>query len=267
MVARACVAAALLWATVSFARADPAPKPVDIKDMKEKLLVFKDAEGGIYVVFNEKQMDKRVFYGTVRDKVLYDQILEGGGGTDGNAWYVSVSAPRTTYPFMGSVGRRKDDTFFRSCGGGSKATDADLTQITGDKAKEILEKYKFLTTPIIRKPYLLARDDRGVYYYVDVLRNIYGGSGHRVFVGKKGALKQMALTDVTSDSAGDVFSTKTGDLRLVHTVVEGKAKPTAQWIRGEKRSDLIYLDLYMNQPLIYRDLGLYKIPGTICGNI
>jgi hypothetical protein len=265
MVARACVVAALLWA--SFAHADPVPKPVDIKDMKEHMLLFKDADGGIYVVFNEKKMDKRVFYGTGRDKILYDQILEGGGGTDGDAWHVSVAAPRASYPFMGAVGRRKDNTFFRSCGGGSNVSDAELTQITGDKAKEILDKYKFMTTPMIRKSYLLARDDRGVYYYVDVLRSVYGGSGHRVFVGKKGALKQMALTDVTSDAAGDVFSTKTGDLRLVHTVVEGKEKPIAQWIRGEKKSDLIYLDLYMNQPVIFRDLGIYKIPGTICGNI
>lgn len=254
-----------MWA--SFARADPAPKPVDITDMKEKMQLFKDADGGIYVVFNERDKDRRVFYGTGRDKILYDQLLEGGGGRDGDAWHVSVAAPRASYPFMGAIGRRKDDTYFRSCGGGAEIKDVELTQIAGDKAKEILDKWKFVTTSMIRKPYLIARDDRGVYYYVDVLRPVYGGSGHRVFVGKKGALKRMALTDVTSDSAGDVFSTKTGDLRLVKTIADGKDKPTAQWIRGEKKSELIYLDIYMNQPLIFRDLGLYKIPGTICGNI
>ena len=229
-------------------------------------MLFKDADGGIYVVFNERGKEQRIFYGTGRDKNLYDQILEGGGGRNGDAWHVSVAAPRASYPFMGAVGRREDGTFFRSCGGSDTITEVQLTQITGDKAKEILDKWKFLTTSMIRKSYLLARDDRGVYYYVDMLRPIYGGSGHRVFVGKKGALKQLALTDVTSDSAGDVFSTKTGDLRLVHTR-EGSDKPAAQWIRGEKKSDLIYLDLYMNQPVIYRDLGIYKIPGTICGNI
>ena len=248
------------------AAADPAPKPIDIKDWKAQMLVLKDADGGIYVVFNERDKEKHLFYGSGRDKVLYDQLLEGGSGRDADAWNVSVSAPRTGYPFMGQVGRRKDATFYRECGSSDKNT-ADLTLLTGDKAKDILDKYQFVTTSMIRRPYLLARDDRGVYYYVDVLRTIYGGAGHRVFVGKKGALKQMALTDVTSDTAGDVFSTKTGDLRLVNTVVEGKDKPSAQWIRGEKKSDLIYLDLYMNQPLIYRDLGLYKIAGTICGNI
>jgi hypothetical protein len=263
MVARLSCVAALLWATAALA--DPSPKPVDIKDIKDQLQLFKDADGGIYAVFYADGKDRRVFFGTGRDKILYDQILEGGGGRDGDAWNVSVAAPRASYPFMASIGRRKDGTFFRACGGGSAVMDAELTQITGDKATEILDKWKFLTTSMIRRSYFLARDDRGVYYYVDVLRPIYGGSGHRVFVGKKGALKQMALTDVTSDSAGDVFSTKTGDLRLVKT--DTKDTPTAQWIRGEKKSELIYLDLYMNQPLIFRDLGLYKIPGTVCGNI
>ena len=106
MVARACCIAALLVSTVS--RADPAPKPVDVTDLKEKMQLFKDADGGIYVVFNERGKDKRVFYGTGRDKVLYDQILEGGGGTDGDSWHVSVAAPRASYPFMASIGRRKD---------------------------------------------------------------------------------------------------------------------------------------------------------------
>ena len=36
-----------------------------------------------------------------------------------------------------------------------------------------------------------------------------------MFVGKKGAMKQLPLTDVASDTAGEVFATKTGDLRLV----------------------------------------------------
>jgi len=244
------------------ASADPAPKPINMKPHADKLVVLKDAEGGVYVVMNERD-DPHIFYG--RGKVLYDQVLEGGRGRDGDAWNISVTAPRVEYPFMGQIGYRKDGTFYRACG---NKFISELTQLTGDKANEIIEKWQFLTTSMIRRPYLLARDNRGVYYYVDVLRPVYGGSGHRVFVGKKGALKQLALTDVATDSAGDVFSTKSGDLRLVRTYgADNRESITTQWIRGEKTSDLIYLDLYMNQPLIYRDLGLYKIPGTICGDI
>ena len=266
MVARAAVAALVVWAAAAYA-GDPTPKAVDIKPFKDKLMVFKDADNGVYVVLNDKNLGQRVFYSTGREKVFHDQLLEGGSGRNGDAWNVSVAAPRAAYPFMGTIGRREDATFYKSCGVGADVTSTvELTEVTGDKAKDILDKWQFHTTSMVRRAYMLARDDRGVYYYVDVLRDIYGGAGHRVFVGKKGGLKQMALTDVTSDSAGDVFATKTGDLRLVRTN-DAADKPSAQWIRGEKKSELIYLDLYMNQPLIYRDLGLYKTSGTICGNI
>lgn len=248
---------------VRVASAEPKPKAVEIKDWKDKMLVLKDADGGIYTVLWD-QKEKRVFFGTGRDKQMFDQLLDGSSGRDGDSWSVSVHAPRATYPFIAQIEKRKEG-FYRRCG--SNGVDAELTQITGDKAKEILDKYQFRSTSMIRKPYLLARDDRGVYYYVDVIRDLYGGSGHRVFVGKKGALKQLALTDVTSDSAGDVFATKTGDLRLVRTLGEDKDKPTAQWIRGEKKNELIYLDIYMNQPLIYRELGLYKTSSVVCGNL
>jgi hypothetical protein len=85
-----------------------------------------------------------------------------------------------------------------------------------------------------------------------------------VFVGKKGAMKELPLTDVASDSAGDVFATKTGDLRLVGSRGSG-AKVT--WIRGGKRTELVWLDLDLNSRLIFRDLGIYKFTGTICDNI
>lgn len=251
-----------MLAYVGVASAEPKPQPVEITDWKDKMSVFKDADGGVYVVYFEAE--KHVFFGTGRNKQLFKQIIEGGSVRDGTSWSVSVHAPRLAYPFMAQVGRRADGTFFRAC---SDKQDKELTQITGDKRTEILDKWQFLTTSMSRRPYMLARDDRGVYYYVDVLRDVYGGSGHRVFVGKKGALKQMPVTDVTSDTAGDIFATKTGDLRLVRNVNDGREKATAQWIRGEKRNELVYLDVYMNQPLIYRELGLYKISNTICGNI
>ena len=250
---------------VGVASADQKPKPVDIKPFRDKLVVLKDADGGIYVVANERGGEPHIFYGTA--KVLHQVLLEGSSGREGDAWSISIKAPRTEYPFIASIDRKKDGTYRRSCG--NKGPVAELTEITGDKAKEILDKSQFLTTQLIRRPHLLARDDKGVYYYVDVLRDQYGGNGHRVFVGKKGALKQMPLTDVVVDTAGEVYSTKSGDLRLVtnNESPSGAPKPTAQWIRGERKAELVYLDVYMNQPLIYRELGIYKIAGTLCGNL
>jgi hypothetical protein len=113
---------------------------------------------------------------------------------------------------------------------------------------------------------MLARDDRGTYYYVDRLKKALGGKSFRVFVGKKGAMKQVPLTDVATDSAGEVFATKTGDLRLDHNV-NNNSDQKAGWIRGEKRTELITLDVDVNSPLIYSDLGIYPFLGTICDNV
>jgi hypothetical protein len=86
-----------------------------------------------------------------------------------------------------------------------------------------------------------------------------------VFVGRKGAMKPKPLTDVASDTAGDVFATKTGDLRIVRDTSEGKS--TVTWIKGEKRIELVTLDLDANSQLIFKDLGVYGFTGSICESL
>src|SRR5688500_8352450 len=139
MFARATIG--FLLALTSTAVADPAPKPVDIKLFKDKLVVLKDADGGIYAVTNEKDGETRIFFGTT-SKVLHEALYEGGRSRDGDAWSISVQAPRIGYPFMGHIEKRKDGTYRRTCGGDQIA---ELTEITGDKAKAILDKSTFLS--------------------------------------------------------------------------------------------------------------------------
>ncbi|MBA3463316.1 MAG: hypothetical protein H0T46_25395 [Deltaproteobacteria bacterium] len=241
---------------------DPKPTPVDIKALRDKLQVFQDKAGGTYVVFAEPPSgsDAKVFYGT--GKQLYEQI-NTGRSRNGDAWSLNTWAPRIPDLRPAAITRKDDGTFMRWCDG---RDDAVLTEITGDKAKAILDKYQFLSPALVRRPHLLARDDSGIYYYVDRLDKAHGGKGFRVFVGKKGAMKQLALTDVASDSAGQVFSTKTGDLRLVNTT-DNQTTPNTRWVKGEKKTDLIKLDTDVNSPLIFKDLGIYKFTGTLCDNI
>ena len=264
MRARGWVVAGILVGLTALAVADddPKPTPVDIKTLRDKLLVFQDKAGGTYVVYPTPASgeDAKVFYGT--GKQLYEQI-NTGRSRNGDAWSLATWAPRIAETRPASIMRKDDGTFLRWCDG---KDDAVLTEITGDKAKAILDKYAFLSPALVRRPHLLARDDSGVYYYVDRLDKAHGGKGYRVFVGKKGGMKQLALTDVASDSAGQVFSTKTGDLRLVNTT-ENQATPQTKWVKGEKKTDLIKLDTDVNSPLIFKDLGIYKFTGTLCDNI
>ena len=238
---------------------EPKPTPVDIKAMKDKLLVFQDKAGGTYVVFEDPD-GYRAWYGT--GKQLYEQIVTGRS-RNGDSWAINTYAPRLAETRPASIMKKDDGSFLKWCDG---KDDAVLTQLGGDKAKTVIDKYSFLTPALVRRSHMFARDDSGIYYYVDHLDKAHGGKGYRVFVGKKGAMKQMALTDVASDSAGQVFSTKTGDLRLVRTA-DGETKPSTKWVKGEKKTDLIPLDLDVNSPVIFNDLGIYKFTGTLCDNI
>jgi len=241
------------------ATAEPKPKPVDIKPYKDKAQVFQDAHGGTYVV---AQGDETVvFYGT--GKLLYQQRIQGRGSDgDAHTWSISLDTPRIADLRYGSIDRKPDGTYLKSCDG---KDDAVLSELVGDKAKAVLEKSQFLTSAMLYVPVLAARDDAGIYYYVDRLAKEYGGKGYRVFIGKKGAMKLMPLTDVAVDSAGEVYATKTGDLRLVHG--HDAIQPGAQWVKGGKAVPLIQLDVDVNSPLIFSEFGVYTFLGTICDNV
>lgn len=238
------------------AAAEPKPAAVDIKPIRDKLIVLADAAGGTYVV--KPGPDSRMFFGT--GKTLYEQVVVGRSA-NGDGWSVDVWAPRVPSMQPGSVMRHPSGTFEKFCGSEDKT---GLSLVTGDKAKSVLDRSQFMTTAIVRAPHAFFRDDRATYYYVDVVRQQYGGKGFRVFVGKKGAMKQLPLADTASDSAGEVFSTKSGDLRLV--LADGQPK-SGTWIKGAKKTELVVLDTDRDSPVIFKELGIYGFMGTICDDL
>ena len=243
------------------AAADPVPKPVDIKARKAQAIVLADAQGGTYVVFRDHD-DPKVFYGPSA-RTVYEQVIIGSSSDGEGRWEFNTWAPRVAEgSHLGSIEHKKDGSYEKSCRG---KDDMGLTELSGEKARAVLDKAAFLTMGIVHVPHLLARDDSGVYYYVDRIAKVYGGKGYRVFVGKKGAMKPMPLTDVASDSAGDVFSTRSGDLRLVRNSEDNKEKMT--WVKGEKRTELVFLDTDVNSAVIFKDLGIYTFLGTLCDNV
>ncbi len=267
MRARSATIALLAFSAV--ASAEPQPKPVDIKPFRAELLVFADAAGNTYVVKPHKEAtdkttkeDPRIFFGPA-GKPLYEQGYQGRSA-NGAMWSYQSWAPRIPGIRPAYFTHNEDGTYHKQC----DADDVVLTQLTGDKAKAVLDKSKFMTEFLIRRAHLLARDDSGVYYYVDHLAAAYGGKGYRVFVGKKGAVKQLPLSDVATDTAGEVYATKSGDLRLNREAKVGETKTDkAIWVRGEKRTELVSLDVDANSPLIFSDLGIYQFLGTLCDNI
>jgi hypothetical protein len=245
------------------AGADPAPQKVDPKPFRDRAHVYQDAQGGTYVVVPLAEgVDARLFYGT--GTKLYAQRVTSPS-RNGDAWSIGVWSPRVTQMQPGEVIRREDGTVIRDCG--SETPQVALVERTGAQAAAILTKDEFLTEVLVRRPILAARDDHGTYYYVDALAKQYGGKGHRVFVGKKGAMKALPLLDIADDASGQVFSTKRGELRLVRTEGDEGGKHPLTWISGASHTSLIQLDLDVNSAVIFRDFGIYGFTGNLCEDL
>ena len=64
-------------------------------------------------------------------------------------------------------------------------------------------------------PYALLRDQQGRYYLVEQGFQPSEQRNFRVSIGPKGNLQPQKMKDIVSDSEGEIFSTKKGELRLV----------------------------------------------------
>jgi hypothetical protein len=138
-----------------------------------------------------------------------------------------------------------------------------LTFLPADKARELAKAASFAPSPRKYVPYGLARDDRGTYYYVDHGATEKSEKDFRLFVGQRGSMKLMKMTNVVSDSEGDIFTTPSGSLRLILD------KQRSSWIEGQKSSDLKVVPVNMNLQVIYNDLGVYvgQRLGTPCDDL
>lgn len=138
-----------------------------------------------------------------------------------------------------------------------------LQILADDKAAPLLATAKFVDNPRQFVPYALARDDRGTYYYVDRGATAVSAKRFRLFTGPRGNLKLQQMTNVVSDSEGDVFSTKTGSLRLILDRRE------STWIEGVKQRKLVAVPVRDNFGLIYNELGVYagQRQGTPCDDL
>jgi hypothetical protein len=237
-------------------------KAIDAKAQADKLEVWKDDLGQYYVVphgdaFTFDESGNWVFYGD--GKNMYQQRIIGAGKDPATGYEWSVWSPRVTTMQQAGVevlaGRLTVE-----CGIKDKRS---LTQLKADEAKAFFAKAAFYPPLWQRQSRFLARDDDGVYYFVDELREEYGGNGFRVFVGPKGQMKEQAMTNVVSDSGGEIYATKNGSLKIL----TDKKTNTAFWIKAGKKVELTPLVPAENRYLIYRNLGIYGSLGVVCDDL
>lgn len=234
------------------------PKPIDIKPAVDKLDVYRDDAGMYYTspragAFADNAGDW-VFYGD--GKTMYRQRTVGFGFSPDRGYDWTVWSPRVRQIQNASFSPTRDKPSVSCTQKDKKA----LTLLSADEAKVLLGRAKFLPPLWQRQAHFLARDDDGTYFFVDRFQDDFGGKGHRIFSGQKGAMKELSMTNVVSDSAGEIYATKSGDLKIVTEGSAGKA----YWKKGQAKNELIVLDLFANRYLIYRELGIYGQLGIIC---
>jgi hypothetical protein len=232
-------------------------KPIDVSRVADSLDVFKDDVGNYYVsprpgTLEFSDAGTWVFFGD--GKAMYQQRVIGSS-VSGKHYEWNLWSPRAK-GMQAALLDLSDDALLLACRQKAKRP---LTKLKADEAKTFIQHATFYPPLWTRQAHLLARDDDATYYYVDELREEFGGNGYRVFVGAKGAMKEAPLANIATDTAGEIFATKSGQLKLVSG--EGKK---AYWIKGGKKMELTVVDTFDNRYLIYRELGIYGSLGAVC---
>ncbi|HEX8825645.1 MAG TPA: hypothetical protein VF794_37395, partial [Archangium sp.] len=137
-----------------------------------------------------------------------------------------------------------------------------FTLVESEQAQEMVRKATFEPNPQKYVPYALLRDQQGRYYLVERGFLPAEERNFRVSIGPKGSLQPQKMTDIVSDSEGEIFSTKKGELRLVLD----KAAPSTWIENNQKKLELRAVPVSENLPLIYNELGVYTGArlGTPC---
>lgn len=248
---------------ISIASAEVPTQAVDVSAYRDKLTVLSDGKGHFIAVTPIGSDERAVFYGD--GKVFYQQRLVGMS-RNGDKWDHVFIDPRLP------VGGRDEGTGYLIFDGKQHRVECDkrvtnLNPVADAEAKTLLSSAQFQRSPRKFSPYALARDDRGTYYYVDRGNHPEDKQRFRVFAGQKGNLKQLQMKSIASDPSGDVFSTKTGTLRLVLN----KEPQELKWIFGKKTAGLVRVPLDFNTMIasIYNEFGVYtgERLGTPCDDL
>ncbi len=258
-----CTTLGLGTSAATPAWADPPSPTVDVSAYRDQLVVLSDGKGHHLAVTPVPNEQRALFYG---DGKTFFEVRLVGMSRNGERWDHAFIEPRL------AEGGREEGTGYVAFDGKSYRVDCGkrtttVTALPAADAKTLLSQAQFLRSPRKFRPYALARDDRGTYYYVDRGYHPEDKQRFRVFVGQKGNLKQQQMTSLVNDPSGDVFSTKTGTLRLVLN----KDPQELKWIHGKKPSLLtrVPLDFNTMTASIYNEFGVYtgERLGTPCDDL
>ena len=236
--------------------AEALPPSVDISAVKDKLVILSDGKDHYVAVIPFSDVWQHLYYGN--GKRFFLQRVTGGGSSGTESWDRVFWEPRVDARWKAGVGW-KDGKYSVQCGD----RETTFTSLANEARDKILASATFHEQLWQYQAYSLARDNQGHYYYVDRPLAPANSKTFRLFSGLRGSLKPLKMTNIVSDSQGDIFTTRSGELRLVLD------KQRSVWVERKKELELIQLPIQDNHVLIYQDLGVYEGQrlGTPCDDL
>jgi hypothetical protein len=243
-------------AALPVAVTDTDPEAVDVAGVRESMVVLGDDKGHYVALVPFGSVWEHFYYGD--GKVMWAQRVQGGGASGKESFDRTFWDPRIRDGWQRSVGFR-EGKYSVQCEG--RKTEL---KVVGDADRlRLLASAKWRKHLWKRKAYALARDQTGKYFYVDTGNEERFAKAFKLYAGPRGDMKLLPMTNVVSDSEGDIFATKKGTLRLVLD------KRESLWVEKGKESKLVLLAVEDNVKLIYTDLGPYlgQKLGTPCDDL
>jgi len=243
--------------TVATAKEPPSPKPVDVSEVRDSLAVFELESGELFVAQLGNGFEY-LFYGKA-GQVLYRQDGPGYSGTMGQQ-FEEFDVRLTDRRYGGYAFVLRDKQFWVQCG----EQKLPLKRLELEASKKALEGTSFVEALWRRNAHFLARDDHGMYYFVDrELGDNPSMETYRVYMGWMGEVLQAPLKLIAKDAVGEVYGAPGSDQRLV--VSAGSAR----FLDGEKARELVVLDVRADSEIIYGKKGIHagKSHGTPCDHV
>lgn len=233
------------------------------KKLLEKTTVCTDGKGHYVVHAPDEQQSHRLYWG---DEKVLARVAPPPQVVSGN-WFLE---PRTYNKGNADNQRGVDMRIYsrvevkeadgaRSCTVTCGERSSKLTVLAPEKANALLLAAKYEEPRLKTVPLALLRDDGGTYYLVDQGNTAGTEKRIRLFVGKKGALKEVKITDTVAEQSGAILSTASGDLRFGQSI-------SSTWTLNKKSNALRDLPVNDNLAMIYKELGVYanKSLGNPC---
>lgn len=233
------------------------------KMLLEKTTVCTDGKGHYVVRAPDEQQSHRLYWG---DEKALARVAPPPKLISGH-WFLEPRAYNkgNSENFRGvdlrvySRVEVKDAEGARSCAVTCGERTVKLSVLAPEKATPLLLSAKYEEPRLKTVPLALLRDDDGTYYVVDQGNTADTERHLRLFVGKKGALKEVKITETVAEQSGYILATAAGSLRFGQVT-------SATWTLNKKSKALRDLPVNDNLAMIYKELGVYasKSLGNPC---